>query len=183
MNISQRIKALALFTILIAVFAVTGKSQMPGDAEKHFYESTLAVPEAFNDGDLKKAAILSEDLLREAESWKKDWNYGNAIHYANVVLGRIALIKKEPEKAKAYLLKAGRTPGSPQLNTFGPDMLFASEMLKRGETETVLQYFDLCEKFWVMGSDQLKEWRAVVKSGGTPDFRPNVRYVFGRAAK
>src|SRR5215204_6322611 len=142
MNISQRINVSTVLIMLIAVFAVTGTSQMPGDAEKHFYNSTLAAPQAFNAGDLEKAAILSEDLLRQAESWKKDWNYGNAIHAANVVLGRIALINKEPDKAKAYLLKAGKTPGSPQLNTFGPDMLLASEMLKRGETETVLEYFD-----------------------------------------
>jgi hypothetical protein len=183
MNISRWLKVSTILIILTAAFAVTGTSQMPGDAEKHFHNSTLAAPEAFNAGDHQKAALLSEDLLRQAESWKEDWNYGNAIHYANVVLGRIALVNKEPEKARAYLLKAGKTPGSPQLKSFGPDMLFASEMLKRGETEIVLQYFDLCEKFWVMGSEQLKDWRSKVKSGGTPDFGPNVRYVFGSHPK
>jgi len=32
------------------------------------------------------------------------------------------------EDAKHYLLEAGKTPGSPQLNSFGPDMSLAEEL-------------------------------------------------------
>ena len=43
-------------------------------------------------------------------------NYGDIIHHCNETLGRIALREGKLEVAKAYLLKAGQTPGSPMLN-------------------------------------------------------------------
>ena len=41
------------------------------------------------DGDWDKARIYAERLLSSATD-KKDWNYGNAIHHGNLLLGRIA---------------------------------------------------------------------------------------------
>ena len=46
-------------------------------------------------------------------------NYGNVIHNANQILGRCALREGKLADAKEYLLKAGATPGSPQLNSIG----------------------------------------------------------------
>ena len=45
--------------------------------------------------------------------------------------------------ANAYLLAVGRTPGSPQLNSFGPNMALAAELLQKEVRDTVLQYFEL----------------------------------------
>jgi hypothetical protein len=72
------------------------------------------------------------------------------------------------------LLKAGATPGSPQLNSFGPNMALAKELLDKGEREAVLEYFTLCSKFW--DRDELKEWMALVKDGVTPKFGANLVY-------
>ena len=69
---------------------------------------------------------------------------------------------------------AGRTPGSPQLNSFGPNMLLAKELLEKGEREKVLVYFALCAKFWQSGSVQLKLWSTQVKLGSDPDFGANL---------
>jgi hypothetical protein len=77
--------------------------------------------------------MYAKNLLIQAESMKDNWNYGNAVHTANLVLGRIALADGDVEEAKCLLLLAGQTPGSPQLNSFGPDMLFAEELLEKGE--------------------------------------------------
>ena len=52
---------------------------------------------------------LALDYLESANKNISDWNYGNAIHLANLVLGKIRLINDDLEQAKDYLLKAGRT--------------------------------------------------------------------------
>jgi serine/threonine-protein kinase len=81
-------------------------------------------------------------------------HYGNVIHNANQILGRCALREGKLADAKAYLLKAGATPGSPQLNSFGPQMQLARELLEKGEKETVLQYLDLVSKFWASDNEE-----------------------------
>jgi hypothetical protein len=164
--------------LLSAAWVVTSTAQEPRDTAAAFYKATKAAPAAFKAGDMSKAALLSNNLLKQAESWKDDWNYGNAIHVANLVLGRIALVNNEPDKARVYLLNAGRTPGSPQLNSFGPNMLLASEMLKIGESKAVLEYFDLCAKFWDPKHSLLEVWKADIKNGNTPDFGANLLYQF-----
>jgi hypothetical protein len=77
-------------------------------------------------------------------------------------------------EAKNYLLAAGQTPGSPQRDSFGPNMALAKELLEKGETDAVVSYIDLCRKFWKMGSEQLNLWSAAVKEGRLPDFGPNL---------
>lgn len=81
-------------------------------------------------------------------------NYGNVIHNANQILGRCALREGKLADAKEYLLKAGATPGSPQLNSYGPQLQLARELLEKGEKETVLQYLDLVSKFWTSDSEE-----------------------------
>ncbi|HVW10013.1 MAG TPA: hypothetical protein VHC90_15600 [Bryobacteraceae bacterium] len=95
---------------------------------------------------------------------------GNAIHAGHSVLGLVALHSGDTGTAREELLAAGRTPGSPQLDSFGANMLLASELLKKGERDTVLEYFELCRKFWKMGGAQLDSMSATVKQGGTPAF-------------
>jgi hypothetical protein len=150
-----------------------------GDKQKAFYINTDKVKRLFADGDLEEARSLAQRLIGDAEEFPKDWNYGNAIHAANIVLGRIALREDDTKLAGKYLLSAGGTPGSPQLDTFGPDMNLARELIAAGEPDTVVAYFDLCEKFWKMNDGRLKAWRESVKLGKIPDFGANLRYFSG----
>lgn len=62
------------------------------------------------------------------------------------------------------------------MNSFGPNMLLAKELLEKGERETVLEYFKLCGKFWDLGEEKLAEWSELVKQGKTPDFGANLKY-------
>ena len=146
------------------------------DSEKRFYLTTKAAPAAFKAGDMKKAKSYSYDLLKQAETWKTNWNYGNAIHVANLVLGRIALANGAVDEAKRFLLEAGKTPGSPQLNSFGPNMLLAKELLEKGERKTVIQYFDLCAKFWETKFSRLDDWKGSINRDEIPEFGPNLLY-------
>lgn len=79
---------------------------------------------------------------------KRDWNYGNVVHDVNAMLCLAALHDGDKNLADDYLLRAGRSPGSPQLGSFGPDFSYAAAMLRAGETNAVLQYLDLVGNFW-----------------------------------
>jgi hypothetical protein len=55
-------------------------------------------------------------------------------------------------------------------------MSLAEELLKAGEKETVLQYFEACRKFWRMGGERLDRWTKEVKAGLAPEFGANLVY-------
>ena len=120
-------------------------------------------------GKLEKAKAYSEELLEEAGDTGPD-----AIHYGNTVLGRLALQGGDLPQAKEHLLESGRVSASPVLGSFGPSMVLANELLEKGETEVVLEYFDLCEKFWKHQPERLEAWKKAVKAGSKPDFGPNL---------
>ena len=122
-------------------------------------------------GRLAAAEAPARELMRVYPTYSFDWNYGNAIHYANLVLGRLALRSGDTEQAKRYLLKAGQTPGSPQLGDYGPDMTLARELLDRGQKRAVLQYFDLCNRFWRNEKRNcIAAWTDEINGGRAPDF-------------
>ncbi|HUR99840.1 MAG TPA: hypothetical protein VMZ26_17375 [Pyrinomonadaceae bacterium] len=166
--------ALLLFVLL----AVEASAQKTSDPAENFYNMTKAAPAAFNKGEFAGAKSAAEALLVEAELYPKSWNYGNAIHVANLVLGRVALAEGRVKEAREFLLAAGKTPGSPQLNSFGPDMAFAKDMLQKGESEAVIEYLDLCAKFWNEKHSHVAEWKTQIANGETPAFGPNLRYFF-----
>lgn len=132
---------------------------------------------AFDASEPDKAEHYARELLAAAPEYPKDWNYGNAVFYGNMVLGRVALSRdKNVALAKSSLLASAQTPGSPQLNSFGPNMSLAKDLLALGERDVVLDYFTLCRKFWKFSPGKLDEWTATVKGGGTPDFGANLVY-------
>jgi hypothetical protein len=121
------------------------------------------------------ARSYAQELLKSSTD-SKDWNYGNAIFFANMVLGQVALRRESVDSAKAYLLAAGKTPGSPQLNSFGPNMSLAKDLFEAGEREAILTFFDECRAFWKMDFGRLKQWADQVNSNRMPDFGANLVY-------
>jgi hypothetical protein len=114
-------------------------------------------------------ALYGRVLVHSAVA-QGDFDTGNRIHNGNLLLGRSALRAGRREEARAYLLAAGRTPGSPQLDSFGPSMALAKEMLETGEGETVIQYLDLCHRFWKMDGGRLEHWSDEIRQGRIPNF-------------
>jgi tetratricopeptide (TPR) repeat protein len=146
------------------------------DPRERFYALANLAKIAFNLGNLDDAQVYAQQLLREAPKYPKDWNYGNAIYYGNFVLGRVALRKGNVQLAGQHLLDAGSTPGSPQLNSFGPNLTLAKELLERGQGPVVLQFFARCKNFWKMDRGKLDEWSATIRGGGIPEFTQNLNY-------
>lgn len=127
-------------------------------------------------GDKAKAAAFARDLMALGEQLKTrpgfgDSLYSDATHVGNLVLGHLALEEGDVETAKAHLLAAGRVPGSSVLKSFGPHFLLAKQLLERGERETVIEYFDLCAKFWELDKGRLERWKDAVRRGAMPDFK------------
>ena len=81
-------------------------------------------------------------------------------------------------EAKQYLLESGKTTGSPVLNSFGPSMALAKELLDKGETNAVLDFLADCQKFWPRYGSENKtaQWAEEIKQGKTPDFGVNLVY-------
>lgn len=144
--------------------------------EDRFYALDDAAKESFVVGNIDDAHKYATNLLSMAPAYQNDWNYGNAIQDGNLVLGRIALREGHIEEAKKYLLESGKSRGSPQMDSFGPNMSLAKDLLEKGEKEVVLQYFELCRKFWENDYGQLDIWAAEVKADKIPDFGANLVY-------
>ena len=50
--------------------------------------------------------------------------------------------------------------------------------MRAGEVDVVLEYLDLCDKFWVKKGDRLSVWRSQIEKNEIPDFGANIRYHF-----
>ncbi len=131
---------------------------------------------AFDADKYKKASLYANELLELSNKYKSDPGYGEAIHDGNLVLGRIALKEKKPELAKEYLIKAGNTPGSAVLSTYGPNMTLAKDLLLHNENDTVIEYLNLCKQFWKNEDGRLDSWIASINGGGMPYFGNNLLY-------
>lgn len=160
----------------LAVPVVASPEVSAEDWANRFYDLPDLAKEAARSGEFDAAFELASELLILADQFPTDWNYGNAIHDANVVLGLVALSRDDVGAAEAHLLAAGSTRGSPQLDSFGPNMMLAEALLQRNETKAVLEYFKLCQSFWELHDGQLDLWSQQVLAGLTPDFGANLRY-------
>lgn len=143
---------------------------------ERFYALGDAAKMSFEMGDIATAAKYAEELAGLAPKYKARGRNGNAIHDSNLVLGRIAVREGNIEAAKAYLVEAGRTPGSPNLNSFGPNVSLAKDLLEKGETEIVIAYFEACKTFWEMDRGRLDSWIALAREGKIPYFGANLDY-------
>ena len=142
-----------------------------------FYELSAKIRNAYQTEEYDETKILAFEYLNAASQNKGDWNYGNAIHVANIFLGLVALRESEIVKAKDCLIEAGNSPGSPQLNSFGPNMTLAKELLEIGEKDIVLRYLDLCKNFWKWYLRRpMAKWRKEINRGNIPEFGANLIY-------
>jgi len=154
------------------------ESQGSGAAYQRLETLTAQAQAALKAGDPAAASALAGRLLRENTD-KSSWNYGNIVYDANQILGLAALRRGDVSAAKRYLLAAGRTPGSPQLDSFGPDMTLAQALLAQGQKQVVLTFLDLVAKFWATpkpstdrfsalsarNGAQLHKWEGQIRAG------------------
>ena len=164
--------------------------RIPVNVQEHYQSSMKRLSEATDEYSrwvaLPNAALWSVDaerlgdataFARELEGllvkYRTDWNYGNAVSKIHTARGRIALKRGDVELAKRELSLAGASPGSPQMDSFGPNLSLARDLLASGAPgaqEAVFAHFDDVEKFWRMDAGALRVWREDVRAGREPNF-------------
>jgi RHS repeat-associated protein len=144
--------------------------------QQRFHALDKAAKESFVVGKIEDARKYSNELMTLALKFKEDWNYGNAMQDANVVLGRIAVREGHIDEAKKRLIEAGKSPGSPVMNSFGPNMSLAKDLLQNGQKDVVLEYLELCRKFWSGDFGKTDKWEGEIKAGKIPNFGANLVY-------
>lgn len=144
--------------------------------EKRFYALGPAAKVYFNNGNKEEAKKLAEELKSLLEKYRGNPEYGSAIQDVNIILGRIAISEGRTDEARECLIKAAEGPATSVMKTFGPNMSLAKDLLEKGERDVVLQYFELCRKFWKLHPETLDEWAQQVKNGEIPDFGANLIY-------
>jgi hypothetical protein len=136
---------------------------------ERFYDLDDQMEAAYKANDFAKATTLANEYLGLAAAFPKDWNYGNAIHDGNRMLGLIALKAGNTDAAISYLLKSGKTPGSPQLDSFGPDLELANALLKVGKVDAVKTYLKDIKSFWEMDDGRINAWLTAINKGERPE--------------
>jgi hypothetical protein len=164
-----------IITICLITFLSGCNLFLPNDL-KRFYSLENLIKEKYFNNQLHEAQELSNEYLLLARKYPKDWNYGNAIQKANTYLGLIALEYGYIDAAKAHLIASGNTPGSPQLDTFGPNMLLAKALLDHNHINVVLEYLDQLKIFWEMEDGKIDHWKNQIDKGESPDFGANLMY-------
>jgi hypothetical protein len=121
-------------------------------------------------GELDKAATLAQEMLACGMGPVAPWdpNAPDLAHHGHTTLGRLALRAGDLDGAEEHLRLAGASHGSPTLNSFGPEFSLANELLGRGRTEVVVEYLDLCRRFWRMDYGMLDRWTAEIQAGRRP---------------
>ena len=128
-----------------------------------------------------KAKSYAEEALAfpnsHPEQVRPPFNHiGDVVFYCNLVLGRLALLDGAIPSAEKYLLLAGSTEGSPVLDSFGPNMSLARELLKRSRKEAVLQYLAECQCFWELENGRLAKWSDEIERDVMPVFGSSLFY-------
>jgi len=155
--------------------------QLDQDSQDKIILMPEAAEAALAAGNLEKATKYANEVLAMVKA-EPEWDRANEIHSAHGVLGRIAVEKGDIEAAKEHLIQSAQVTGSPQLNTFGPDMTLAQQLLEKGERATVIEYLKLCGAFWE--EDVTEKWVREIEGGETPDLlNPFSRVDFDSAAQ
>ncbi len=178
-NMNEEMAAFEMLDALLERFP-RSPQQILADLEQdlggvHEASSAFTLPRlakaALEAGDLDKASSYARELLADHAGDSQ------AIHDGHMVLGVVSLRRGNVIEAKHHLHESVQlTANAAVLSSFGPNMRLAKELLEKGETAAVLEYFDACRAFWKMGAKKLDAWSAAVRDGRTPDFGANLSY-------
>jgi hypothetical protein len=126
-----------------------------------------AAKQCFSANRIEEARQYAQELLSLLPSFRQSPDYGQALHDANTVLGRIAVREGRLEDAKRHLLESIRAPNAAMMD-YGPSMALANDLLEKGERQAVLDYLARCKRFWNYA--RLDEWAQQIQRGEIPDF-------------
>ncbi len=156
------------------VYAVSARNGAGKTSEWRELQNPLrALPDhaeaQFAAGDIDAAERDARQLLRIADAQARQSNHGDIAHDANTLLGRVALRRGDLVEAKERLAASARIEGSPTLESFGPSMKLAQELLAAGERDAVLQYLEACRVFWKSDRGRLDQLVDLLRHEASPN--------------
>lgn len=133
------------------------------------------IADSYHSRNFAAALTYIEGSLLFAKKMQGNWDHDNLKHRGYTYSGLIAIELGNIEEANRYLILSAALKGSPQLRSFGPDMILASKLLDFGQKASVLDYLHLCGKFWrwPMGFFKLRKWKSQILKGQHPNFGIN----------
>jgi hypothetical protein len=155
---------------LAAATAHQAEGSATENARKEFYRVGQSVRTVVRNQEWTQGATKATAYLELAAKFPCNWDYGNAIYIGNSVLGMAAFQRGEIAAAVDFLRRAGKSPGSPQLDTFGPNLELASALMKVGQRDVVAEHLREISAFWEMEDGRLACWQAEIAAGRQPNF-------------
>lgn len=128
-------------------------------------------------GNFERAKQIATNLILEYGQSTSNAEFDDATHTGNIILGKVALIGNQIEKAKEYLLISIKAPLRDKRNFLTPDLELANKLLDLGEKDTVLEYLKLCQELKnfkdhpdLYGDEMkaLKKWQKQIENGKKP---------------
>jgi tetratricopeptide (TPR) repeat protein len=134
-----------------------------------FYSLEDLISAEYEKGNYEAAIEYINEYLELAALYKGNWNFGNAIHDSYRYLGLISYNQGDLNQAAKYLVKSSESTGSPQLDTFGPELDLANLLLQEGKVEEVTIYLNGIKRFWEMDNGVIDNWLEQINNGERPD--------------
>lgn len=128
-----------------------------------------AAKQCFAAGRYDEARQHAQELAGLLPAFRQHPDYGQALHDANVVWGRLAVREGRLEDAKRHLFESIRVPSAPMMD-YGPNLGLARDLLEKGEQQAVLDYLARVKRFW--NFSRVDDWRQQIQQGQIPDFGP-----------
>lgn len=141
----------------------------------YFYSLSERLERAVKAKDCPKMQSLAGELLAIAPYYSSNWNYGNAIFDGHMAHAACDFKDKKIESALNHLNEAAKTPGSPQLSTFGPpyhDMSVLSDLLRDGRKKEVTAFLASLKRFWdsEFSQEYYDFWEKEIEQNRIPKF-------------
>ncbi len=134
-----------------------------------FYSLEDLISAEYKKGNYEAAIEYINEYLELATHYQGNWNFGNAIHDGYRYLGLIGYSQGDLNRAAEYLVKSSESTGSPQLDTFGPELDLANLLLQEGKTEEVKIYLNGIKRFWEMDNGVIDNWLEQINNGERPE--------------
>ncbi len=125
------------------------------------------LPDAYySAGKIEKAFEAANKLLKLADEYRDNWNYGNAVNNAHTVLGMIAFEKGDILKALKHLSQSSEDIATPQTSSFGPRTELVRLIARAGYHDEALNYLDEAQRLCGYENDRFNELRFEIANGG-----------------
>lgn len=137
------------------------------DKERRFNNLPRIADAAWMGDRRPETEALAREMLASATDYTTSWAYGNAVHTGHFYLGVLAVVRGDLDEAGRELILSGKTKGSPQLDSYGPRLELAGELLSKGKSAVVVDYLTACGRFWKSGQSDLDRWKREIAEHGT----------------